>query len=89
MKNIFIKSILSLLVIFSSISCQDELERLYQDPDGFSKEQADQSGGVSVIAGFFTSQLTRGFFFKGRIWCSLSSNEKWNKNYGKRRATVL
>ncbi|WP_444820633.1 SusD/RagB family nutrient-binding outer membrane lipoprotein [Thermophagus sp. OGC60D27] len=41
------------------------MEELYQDPDGFSKEQADKTGGVSVIAGFFTSQLTRGFFLRG------------------------
>ncbi|NPA37003.1 MAG: SusD/RagB family nutrient-binding outer membrane lipoprotein [Chlorobi bacterium] len=65
MKHIFLKSILILLVLFSAVSCQDELEELYQDPDGFSKEQADKTGGVSVIAGFFTSQLTRGFFLRG------------------------
>ncbi len=70
MKNIIVKSILSVLVLFSTFSCQDELERLYQDPDGFSKEQADQSGGVSVIAGFFTSQLTRGFFLRGEYGAS-------------------
>ncbi|HSO88705.1 MAG TPA: SusD/RagB family nutrient-binding outer membrane lipoprotein [Draconibacterium sp.] len=65
MRNIFIKSALSFLILFSSFACQDELERLYQDPDGFSKEQADKSGGVSVIAGFFTSELTRNFLFGG------------------------
>ena len=65
MKNIFLKSILILLVLFSSVACQDKLEELYQSPDGFSKEQADKTGGVSVIAGFFTSQLTRGFFLRG------------------------
>ncbi len=66
MKNIKLKSIFLLIVVlFSSIACQDELEKMYQDPDGFSKEQADKSGGVSVIAGFFTSQLTRGFFLRG------------------------
>ena len=65
MKHIFIKSILTLLVMFSVMSCQDKLEELYQNPDGFSKEQADKTGGVSVIAGFFTSQLTRGFFLRG------------------------
>jgi hypothetical protein len=70
MKNIIIKSILSILVLFSSIACQDKLESLYQDPDGFSKEQADNSGGVSVIAGFFTSQLTRGFFLRGEYGAS-------------------
>ena len=65
MKNIFIKSFLSLLIVLSSISCEDKLEELYQDPDGFSKEQADKSEGVSVIAGYFTSQQTRGFFLRG------------------------
>lgn len=66
MKNIRTKSFLLLaLLVFSSIACQNELEKLYQNPDGFSKEQADKSGGVSVIAGFFTSQLTRGFFLMG------------------------
>jgi hypothetical protein len=65
MKRIFLISILSLLVIFFTISCQDKLEELYQDPDGFSKEQADKTGGVSVIAGFFTAQLTQGFFLRG------------------------
>ncbi len=70
MKKIIFISTLSFLVLFSSMSCQDELKRLYQDPDGFSKEQADQSGGVSVIAGFFTSQLTRGFFLRGEYGAS-------------------
>jgi hypothetical protein len=65
MKNIFLKSILVLLVMFYTSGCQDKLEELYQSPDGFSKEQADKTGGVSVIAGFFTSQLTRGFFLRG------------------------
>lgn len=66
MKNIKSKSffllVLSLLVSFA---CQDKLKELYQDPDGFSKEQADNSGGVSVIAGFFTSQITQGFLLPG------------------------
>ncbi len=65
MKHLFIKTILILLVLVSAMSCQDKLEELYQNPDGFSKEQADKTGGVSVIAGFFTSQLTRGFFLRG------------------------
>jgi hypothetical protein len=82
MKNIIIKSILSILVIFSSISCQDELERLYQDPDGFSKEQADQSGGVSVIAGFFTSQLTRGFFLRGEYGASYHQMRSGSRTMG-------
>lgn len=82
MKNIFIKSILSVLVLFSSFSCQDELERLYQDPDGFSKEQADQSGGVSVIAGFFTSQLTRGFFLRGEYGASYHQMRSGSKVMG-------
>ena len=64
MKNIFLKSILSCLVLLSSIGCQDELTDLYQDPDGFSKSQADEAG-VSIIAGYFTSQLTRGFLLRG------------------------
>jgi hypothetical protein len=64
MKNIFLKSISVLLIIASMMGCQDKLEELYQDPDGFSKQQADKSG-LSVIAGFFTSQLTRGFFLRG------------------------
>lgn len=70
MKNILIKSFLSLLIILSSISCEDKLEELYQDPDGFSKEQADKSGGVSVIAGYFTSELTRGFLLRGEYGAS-------------------
>lgn len=64
MKNILSKSILSLLILLATFGCQDELERLYQDPDGFSKEQADKAG-VSVIAGYFTSQCTRGFLLRG------------------------
>ncbi len=64
MKNIIKISTLAILVLFSSVSCQDELERLYQNPDGFSKEQADNAG-VSIIAGYFTAQCTRGFFLRG------------------------
>lgn len=82
MKNIIIKSILSVLVLFSSFACQDELERLYQDPDGFSKEQADNSGGVSVIAGFFTSQLTRGFFLRGEYGASYHQMRSGSKVMG-------
>ncbi|PWE00885.1 SusD/RagB family nutrient-binding outer membrane lipoprotein [Marinilabilia rubra] len=70
MKKIILNSILSLLMLFSAVSCQDKLEELYQDPDSFSKEQADKTGGVSVIAGFFTSQLTRGFFLRGEYGAS-------------------
>ena len=64
MKNILSKSILSILVLLTTFGCQDELERLYQNPDGFSKAQADKAG-VSVIAGYFTSQLTRGYLYRG------------------------
>jgi len=64
MKKSIIKSILSLLLVFSTVGCEDKLEELYQDPDGFSKKQAD-AAGVSIIAGYFTSQLTRGFFLRG------------------------
>lgn len=64
MKKYIIKSVLTLLVLFSVIGCEDKLEELYQDPDGFSKQQADEAG-VSIIAGYFTSQLTRGFFLRG------------------------
>lgn len=52
------------MILLSSIGCQDELTELYQDPDGFSKTQADEAG-VSIIAGYFTSQLTRGFLLRG------------------------
>ena len=64
MKNIILKSILSILLLVSNVGCQDNLEDLYQDPDGFSKQQADNAG-ISIIAGYFTSQLTRGFFLRG------------------------
>jgi len=69
MKNIISKSILSILILMASFSCQDELERMYQDPDGFSKKQADDAG-VSVIAGYFTSQATRGFLMRGEYGAS-------------------
>jgi hypothetical protein len=81
MKNIFIKSILSLLVLISTVSCQDKLEELYQNPDGFSKEMADESG-VSVIAGFFTSQLTRGFFLRGEYGASYHQMRSGSKIMG-------
>lgn len=64
MKNSVIKTLLSLLLVFGANGCQSELEELYQDPDGFSKTQADKAG-VSIIAGYFTSQLTRGFLLRG------------------------
>ncbi|MEE9361578.1 MAG: SusD/RagB family nutrient-binding outer membrane lipoprotein [Cellulophaga sp.] len=64
MKNLISKSFLTLLLVFSAVGCEDKLEELYQDPDGFSKQQAD-AAGVSIIAGYFTSQLTRGFFLRG------------------------
>ena len=63
MKNLILRLTLSMLILFSLTNC-NELEDLYQDPDGFSKVQADASG-VSIIAGYFTSQLTRGFFLRG------------------------
>ncbi|MBC6997280.1 SusD/RagB family nutrient-binding outer membrane lipoprotein [Cytophaga sp. FL35] len=64
MKNSIITSILAVFVLLASTACEDNLEELYQDPDGFSKGQADEAG-VSIIAGYFTSQLTRGFFLRG------------------------
>lgn len=64
MKNVLFKSILSCLFLLGTTGCQDELTDLYQDPDGFSKKQADEAG-VSIIAGYFTSQLTRGFLLRG------------------------
>ena len=64
MKYIKLKSLFLLAVLLSSVACQKKLEDLYQNPDGYSKEMADKSG-VSVIAGFFTSQLTQGFFLSG------------------------
>ena len=63
MRNLVLKSFLSILLVFSTTGCS-KLEDLYQDPDGFSKAQAD-AAGVSIIAGYFTSQLTRGFFLRG------------------------
>ncbi|MGW9685328.1 SusD/RagB family nutrient-binding outer membrane lipoprotein [Flagellimonas sp. 2504JD1-5] len=63
MRNSVIRLLLSLLLVFS-FGCTKELEELYQDPDGFSKTQADKAG-VSIIAGYFTSQLTRGFLLRG------------------------
>ena len=53
------------LLLLSLTSCQKKLSELYQNPDGFSKAQADQTKGVSVIAGFFTAQLTTGYFLMG------------------------
>ncbi|HKK61492.1 MAG TPA: SusD/RagB family nutrient-binding outer membrane lipoprotein, partial [Bacteroidales bacterium] len=82
MKKIILNSILSLLMLFSAVSCQDKLEELYQDPDGFSKEQADKTGGVSVIAGFFTSQLTRGFFLRGEYGASYHQMRSGSKITG-------
>ncbi|MBJ6367430.1 SusD/RagB family nutrient-binding outer membrane lipoprotein [Snuella sedimenti] len=68
MKNLFLRLTLSILMVFSATNCS-ELEDLYQDPDGFSKAQAD-AAGVSIIAGYFTSQLTRGFFLRGEYGAS-------------------
>ncbi|MCL6268215.1 SusD/RagB family nutrient-binding outer membrane lipoprotein [Flagellimonas myxillae] len=64
MKNVLTKLTLCVLVLATSYSCHDQLEELYQDPDGFSKTQAD-AAGVSIIAGYFTSQLTQGFYLRG------------------------
>ncbi|WP_209404869.1 SusD/RagB family nutrient-binding outer membrane lipoprotein [Pseudozobellia sp. WGM2] len=64
MKNSIFVSILAVFLLLGSAGCEDNLEELYQDPDGFSKGQADEAG-VSIIAGYFTSQLTRGFFLRG------------------------
>ncbi len=82
MKNIRIKSVFLLFVVLFASSCQDKLEELYQDPDGFSKEQADNSGGVSVIAGFFTSQLTQGFFLRGEYGASYHQMRSGSKITG-------
>lgn len=64
MKYIHLKSLFLLTLLISSVGCKKKLEELYQNPDGYSKDMADKSG-VSVIAGFFTSQLTQGFFLSG------------------------
>ncbi|RFS26899.1 SusD/RagB family nutrient-binding outer membrane lipoprotein [Chitinophaga silvatica] len=64
MKYIQLKSFFLLTLLLSSVACKKKLNDLYQNPDGYSKEMADKSG-VSVIAGFFTSQLTQGFFLSG------------------------
>jgi hypothetical protein len=64
MKYLKLKSCVLLALLISSVGCKKTLEDLYQNPDGYSKEMADKSG-VSVISGFFTSQLTRGFFLMG------------------------
>ncbi|MBO9728113.1 MAG: SusD/RagB family nutrient-binding outer membrane lipoprotein [Chitinophaga sp.] len=64
MKYIHLKSLFLLTLLISSVGCKKTLEDLYQNPDGYSKDMADKSG-VSVIAGFFTSQLTQGFFLSG------------------------
>lgn len=63
MKNLLLRLTLSMLVVVSFTNCS-ELDDLYQDPDGFSKAQAD-AAGVSIMAGYFTSQLTQGFFLRG------------------------
>ncbi|NML41158.1 SusD/RagB family nutrient-binding outer membrane lipoprotein [Chitinophaga sp. G-6-1-13] len=64
MKYIKLKSFFVLTLLLSSVACKKKLEDLYQNPDGYSKDMADKSG-VSVISGFFTSQLTQGFFLSG------------------------
>lgn len=58
------KIIVFVLALFLTVGCQDKLEELFQNPDGFSKQAADASG-VSVLSGYFTSQLTRGYFLRG------------------------
>lgn len=64
MKYIQLRSFFLLTLFLSSVACNKKLDELYQNPDGYSKDMADKSG-VSVIAGFFTSQLTQGFFLSG------------------------
>lgn len=64
MKYIKLKSFFVLTLLLSSVACKKKLDDLYQNPDGYSKDMADKSG-VSVISGFFTSQLTQGFFLSG------------------------
>lgn len=64
MKYIQLRSFFLLTLLLSSVACKKNLDDLYQNPDGYSKDMADKSG-VSVIAGFFTSQLTQGFFLSG------------------------
>lgn len=64
MKYIKLKSFFVLTLLLSSVACKKKLEDLYQNPDGYSKDMADKAG-VSVISGFFTSQLTQGFFLSG------------------------
>lgn len=64
MKYVNIKSVFLLTLLLSSVACKKNLEDLYQNPDGYSRDQANSSG-VSVIAGFFTSQLSQGFFLTG------------------------
>lgn len=64
MKYIHLKSLFLLTLLISAVGCKKKLDDLYQNPDGYSKDMADKSG-VSVIAGFFTSQLTQGFFLSG------------------------
>jgi len=64
MKYIQLRSFFLLTLLLSSVACKKSLEDSYQNPDGYSKDMADKSG-VSVIAGFFTSQLTQGFFLSG------------------------
>lgn len=53
--------VLSLLVF----SCDSELDELYQNPDGYSKEQADANDGLSLIGGYFSDLCTKGRFLKG------------------------
>jgi len=64
MKYVKIKSAVVLTLLLSSVACKKNLEDLYQNPDGYSNGMANQSG-VSIIAGFFTSQLSQGFFLTG------------------------
>ncbi|MBV4360430.1 SusD/RagB family nutrient-binding outer membrane lipoprotein [Pinibacter aurantiacus] len=64
MKYVKIKSAVVLTLLLSSVACKKNLDELYQNPDGYSNAMAQQSG-VSIIAGFFTSQLSQGFFLTG------------------------
>ena len=64
MKNTVIKSVLSLLLVFGTVGCNKELEELYQDPDGFSKTQADKAG-VSIISRLFYLAIDPRLFAQG------------------------
>lgn len=64
MKN-KIKILLSIFIFLGFVSCDSELEELYQNPDAFSKEQADKEESISVLGGYFSSQCSQGGFLRG------------------------